>query len=118
MADNAPGANLFTRDDRAAVARRWCLLRHRSKHGQSKRESLKDDEWGEFTRIIDTLRNKPVYMSESETWTTASLRSDLTRLKMQYQIKWFVVDYLYLMNDPVKVKLKRHRTSARAKAYL
>jgi len=74
---------------------------------------MKDDDWGKLTEAIDQLRGKPVYMSESETWTTASLRADLTRLKVQYQIRWFIVDYLYLMNDPGESEIEKTQNISR-----
>jgi replicative DNA helicase len=38
-------------------------------------------------------------MSDSVEWTTAALRSDLSRLKKIHGIEWFIIDYSYLIQD-------------------
>ena len=56
----------------------------------------------EMTQIIDgigRLESLPIYLSDSTSWNTSSLRSDLTRLKQLHGIEWFVVDYLRLLKD-------------------
>ena len=41
----------------------------------------------------------PLYLSDSVHWTTASIRADLARLKIQHGVQWFVLDYAYLLRD-------------------
>lgn len=113
MADNAPGAIYSLEMTGRAVARRLVSAQAKIPTRAIKTGKLQDEEWEKLTRIIDILRNKPVYMSESETWTTASLRADLTRLKVQYQVKWFVVDYLYLMSDAGETETEKTQNISR-----
>jgi replicative DNA helicase len=112
MADTAPGAIYSMEMTGRAVARRLVSARAQIETRKIKTGRIDEDESEAFTRAIDELAQKSVYMSESETWTTASLRADLTRLIVQHQIKWFVVDYLYLMNDPGKDEIEKTKTSA------
>lgn len=113
MADNAPGAIYSLEMTGKAVARRLVSAQAQIETRAIKTGRMKDDDWGKLTEAIDQLRGKPVYMSESETWTTASLRADLTRLKVQYQIRWFIVDYLYLMNDPGESEIEKTQNISR-----
>jgi replicative DNA helicase len=56
----------------------------------------------EYSRLLDSASRYdqlPIYMSDSVMWTTASLRADLARLKAQYGVTWFVLDYAYLLQD-------------------
>lgn len=57
------------------------------------------DEWDGFISCIQELSLLPIFLSDSAGWTTTTLRADLSRLKAQHGIKWFVLDYLYLLND-------------------
>jgi replicative DNA helicase len=41
----------------------------------------------------------PLYMSDAADITSATLRADLTRLKLQHGIEWFVFDYAFLLRD-------------------
>lgn len=58
-----------------------------------------DGQWEKLNNALEVLEGLPIYMSASTSWTTASLRADLTRLKALYGIQWFVVDYLRLLKD-------------------
>ena len=60
---------------------------------------LDDEQFNSFLAAIQTAEQLPIYISDSVHWTTASLRADLARMKAQYQVKWFVLDYTYLLQD-------------------
>jgi replicative DNA helicase len=55
--------------------------------------------WDGFTQAMEHFSQLPIYISDSSAWNTSSLRGDLSRLKALYGIRWFVLDYLYLMTD-------------------
>jgi replicative DNA helicase len=57
------------------------------------------DDINAFERAMDKARDLPVYMSDESYLSTAGLRADLARLVAMHGIKWFVLDYLYLLND-------------------
>jgi replicative DNA helicase len=60
---------------------------------------ITDDNWTELVRAIDEMSKLPIYMSDASNWNTTSLRADLSRLKENYGIEWFCVDYLDLLTD-------------------
>lgn len=60
---------------------------------------LDPDDWQKFVTAFEELSQLPIYMSDSVEWTTAALRSDLSRLKKIHGIEWFVIDYSYLIQD-------------------
>ena len=60
---------------------------------------LDPDDWQKFVTAFEELSQLPIYMSDSVEWTTAALRSDLSRLKKVHGIEWFIIDYSYLIQD-------------------
>jgi replicative DNA helicase len=60
---------------------------------------LDDEQYESLLETASAHDSLPLYMSDSVMWTTASLRADLARLKTQYGIQWFVLDYAYLLQD-------------------
>ena len=57
------------------------------------------NDWDVLAKSIAAMESLQIYISDYTGWTTASLRADLARLKAQCGIKWFVLDYLYLLQD-------------------
>jgi replicative DNA helicase len=78
------------------LSRRTNILTERLETG-----SMTAEDWTAYCAAIEALSDPdlPVYLSFETAWTTASLRADLTRLKADYGIEWFVVDYLKFLND-------------------
>lgn len=60
-------------------------------------------QFDRLLNVISRLEDYPIYVSDSADWTTLALRADLSRLKAMYGIKWFVLDYAYLLKDLPKV---------------
>jgi len=60
---------------------------------------MEAEEWSKFSNAVDALATIPLWLSPEPNLTTTSLRSDIARLKARYDIKWFVVDYMFLMAD-------------------
>jgi replicative DNA helicase len=60
---------------------------------------VESDDESKITKGIDQMTSMPVYISDASSWTTSSMRSELTRLKMMYKIEWFILDYLMLLKD-------------------
>jgi len=61
---------------------------------------LNPDEWSAFIAAADTAHRYPIYLSDDTSLNTGKLRADLARLKMLYHIEWFVLDYLFLVEEP------------------
>lgn len=50
-----------------------------------------------FTQAYGELSELPIWISDKEQ-TVQSIRADLVRLRKQYGVKWFVLDYLLLLD--------------------
>ncbi len=99
MANEAPGAVYEMEMGRVQTVRRPVSTEARVKTRNIRSGNLSDGEWDNITAAISAFENLPIYLSDDTSWTTASLRADLSRLKAMHHIKWFVVDYLYLLQD-------------------
>lgn len=96
---NHPGAFYSLEMAGEAVARRMVSATARIETRKLKSGKLDDSEWPVFTNAIDEMVTYPIYLSDATHWRTDGLRADLSRLKRQAGIEWFVVDYLNLMMD-------------------
>ena len=83
----------------ASVLRRTLSAKTQIPSRKLKTGQLDGDDWQAITDAVERLTALPVYLSDDATWTTTALRADLSRLKIQHGIKWFMVDYLALMSD-------------------
>jgi replicative DNA helicase len=72
--------------------------------------AMTDAQWPDFQNAVAMQEQLPIYMSDNDYWTTAGLRADLARLKRQHGIKWFIVDYSYLIADGQGVMNETERT--------
>lgn len=63
--------------------------------------SMEEAEYPLFTHAIEVLSSDdyPLYMDFSSGWNTVTLRADLTRLKAEKGVQWFVLDYLRFLTD-------------------
>lgn len=60
-----------------------------------------NDRWVDFVKAVETMEKLPIYISDASNWTTLQMRADLSRLKQQQNIEWFVVDYHDLLSDNI-----------------
>lgn len=99
MAKNSPGAIYSLEMSGLAVARR--LVSGKASIGTKalKTGRIKAEDWPILVDTIEAFSQLPIYLSDCSDWTTARLRADLARLKAQFGIEWFIVDYLYLLSD-------------------
>ncbi len=59
-----------------------------------------NDRWDKFTKAIEEMEKlSNLFISDASDWTTLQMRADLSRLKQQEDVKWFVVDYHDLLAD-------------------
>jgi replicative DNA helicase len=81
-----------------AVARRMVSGMSKINTRKLKTGMLSEPEYRQFTEYIGRMSGLPLFMSDVADWNLLQLRSDLARLKREYGIRWFVLDYLYLMD--------------------
>lgn len=99
MSAHSPGVIYEMEMGRTQTVRRSISTESRIANRSLRSGKVDVDEWTVLAQAFAVLETAPVYISDFTGWTTASMRADLARLKSQYGIKWFVVDYLYLLND-------------------
>lgn len=57
--------------------------------------------WETLNKGVGEIEPLPIFISDATDWTTLQLRADLSRLKSQENIEWFLLDYLDLLCDNV-----------------
>ena len=58
-------------------------------------------KWDKLNQGVVEIEPLPIYISDATDWTTLQLRADLSRLKNQMGVEWFILDYLDLLVDNV-----------------
>ena len=99
MAEDAPGAIYSLEMSKKNVVWRIVSARTRIESRKIKGGNLGPDDQTKIVQAYESLSNLPVLISGRSDWTTTSLMADLTRLKAQHGIEWFIVDYLALLSD-------------------
>jgi len=57
--------------------------------------------WDKLNQGVQEIEPLPIFISDATDWTTLQLRADLSRLKSQEGVEWFILDYLDLLVDNV-----------------
>lgn len=99
LANKAPGAIYSMEMGAMQLARRMVSGIAKVNTRNIKTGRLQDNDWTKITSAFEHIEKKQVFISDGAGWTTTSLRADLARLQALHKIEWFVVDYLYLLND-------------------
>ena len=99
MAGSKPGVIYEMEMGSIQTIRRSVSTQSRVETRKMRNGNLGNGDWELIVKAISELEKLPVYLSDFTGWTTASMRADLARLKATNNIEWFVVDYLYLLQD-------------------
>ena len=99
MSKTASGVIYEMEMGRTQTVRRSISNESRIETRRMRNGKIGEKDWDTLIRAIGEMETLPIYISDHTGWTTASMRADLARLKAQHDIKWFVVDYLYLLQD-------------------
>lgn len=99
MAGNEPGAIYSMEMRDLSVMRRLVSGRSGIPTRSLKTGRIREEDFASFVHAIEHFSRLPVHISDSQGWTTTSLRADLARLKAQHGIKWVLLDYMYLLKD-------------------
>ena len=99
MASHSPGAIYEMEMGQTQTVRRSVSNKSRIETRKMRNGKVKDNELDKILGAIGEMENLPIFISDFTGWTTASMRADLARLKAQHNIQWFIVDYLYLLQD-------------------
>jgi replicative DNA helicase len=107
----APGVIYSIEMGSEQVIQRMVSAKARVETRKIKRGKMEGDEWTDFNTAIDELTGTPLYLCDASYLTTTSMRADLARLKLRHDIRWFVLDYLFLMSDHVGKDDDNYRTA-------
>jgi replicative DNA helicase len=94
-----PGAIYSIEMKGEQVLRRRISADSKVKTRAIKTGKMRDDEVTKFLHVVEGYDDLPLYLSDAADVTTAVLRADLSRLKIQFNVQWFVLDYAYLLRD-------------------
>ena len=94
-----PGAIYSLEMPGAQVVRRRASADSKVMTRTIKTGKMDDGQFADFLKVVEGYESLPLYLSDSVHWTTASIRADLARLKIQHGVQWFVLDYAYLLRD-------------------
>ena len=94
--DNEPTAIYSMEMKDIAVARRILSAEGKIPTRHLKTGFLEGDEWNEFIQAFERSAEWPLYLSDGS-FTLATLRADIARLKARHGLKVVVIDYLLLM---------------------
>jgi len=100
MASQSHGGAIFEME----MKNKQTLLRQLSTESgveafKMKSGKIENDDYSKIAHGVEIMESRPVYISDATSWTTSSMRAELIRLKMQYKIEWFLLDYLMLLKD-------------------
>lgn len=100
MAENGyPGAIYELEMSGVALMRRRISSMSRITTNDIRSGSNMNGRWGDFANAIEEMEKLPIYLTQESNLTTIQLRADLSRLKNQYDIQWYIVDYMDLLAD-------------------
>lgn len=104
MATNGHGGAMYSMEmKRKLVARRALSALSKVATRTLKTGRLEDDDWTKFIGAVDKLGSLPIFLCDTPDLTIQQIRVDCARLKAQWGIEWFLVDYLLLMGGYEKL---------------
>lgn len=107
LAATAPGAVYSLEMSGLAVTRRMLSAQARYPTRNLKTGRIGDNDWPVIAAAFSEIEKLPIYLYAGAQMTTSGLRADLARLKAVSGIRWFVLDYLYLIDSPVEDEIER-----------
>lgn len=110
LAKSVPGAIFSLEMPGMQVARRLASGNSEVPTHKLKTGRLAEGEAGKFADAVEHLAGLNIYMSDGSGWTTTSMRAELARLKARYGVQWFILDYLFLLNDGGANEIERTAT--------
>ena len=58
-----------------------------------------DEEMERYNEALEAVEQRKLYISNTGNWNLLSLKADIMKQKIQHDVQFVVVDYLYLMSD-------------------
>jgi len=111
MAASYPGAIYSLEMQGKSVIRRMISGFGRISAGSLKSGQMTAEEQSRYNSTVKMMETRRLYISDLADWNLFSLRSELTKQKVKHGIKWFVLDYMYLMSDEIQQDEIRRTTT-------
>lgn len=107
IAESGHAVALFSLEmKRHALMMRSFAARHKMSAVAMRKGALSFPEVEAIEKGAHAYDDLPVYGSDSTRWTTGAIRSELLRVKHEYGVEVFMVDYLGLLQDETKYRDK------------
>ena len=98
MATHEPGAFFTLEMGKEAITRRILAATSGIRSHALRSGRVDDNDWVKIGKAVQELESLPFYLDDRSR-DTGGLRASLARLKRNGGIKWFVLDYLMLLED-------------------
>lgn len=102
-----PGAIYSLEMMNRQVVRRMVSAQARIETRKLKTGKMSPDEVEKFVVACERVASANLFICESSTLTTRDLRADIAKLKATAGIRWFVLDYLYLLSGAPGDEIER-----------
>jgi replicative DNA helicase len=99
MAKGQPGVIYSIEMKSISVARRLVSGKSSIPTRDLKTGKVREEDWPIFTHVFEELSDLPIHISDCARMNILSLRKDISRLVATQGIRWFVLDYLYLLDE-------------------
>jgi replicative DNA helicase len=94
-----------------SVIRRMISGMGKINSGSLKEGRMTAEEKARYDQTIQMIGKRKLYISDYADWNLATLRAELTKQKVMNGIRWFVLDYMYLMSDELQEDETRRTTT-------
>jgi replicative DNA helicase len=98
MSKTAPGAFFSLEMSMNAIVRRMLVAQSGVKSRAMRTGRIGEHDWIKISEAVGSLETLPFYLDD-RIRDIGGLRSSLARLKREADIKWFVLDYMLLLED-------------------
>jgi len=102
MAALCPGAIYSLEMQGRSVIRRMISGLGRISAGSLKEGRMTAEEQARYDSTIALMEKRRLFLSDYADWDLLTLRAELTKQKVKNGIRWFVLDYMYLMSDEMQ----------------
>jgi len=106
-----PGAIYSLEMQGRSVIRRMVSGMGKISAGSLKEGRMTAEEKERYDQTIQSIGRRKLYISDYADWNLATLRAELTKQKVKNGIRWFVLDYMYLMSDEMQEDETRRTTT-------
>jgi replicative DNA helicase len=103
LSNNYPGAIFSYEMSNKSVIMRALSAMSEVSTRKMKTGKLEPDDWSDITQSYERLAQTPLYITD-EMMTLPELHADIKYLKSQYNVKWVLIDYLWLLRGYENLK--------------